>query len=295
MTIDNFDILMKHMDFVDPNDRYIVHVMRRPKDCKALANQLGASEAQRLIRTYYIDNIDYLKSKIPAIKELCKSCNARAYLIVSPKNNFECLLNLGKKILDVIQNKDFSVKPEHLLRQAYCENHKTRKKRWIIDLDNDEMHGWTKDEVIALIKTIIYEDCKHGEEEAENICKEIYEVPTRNGFHIITPAFNVQKAQHRCPLMFEGTKRGLPAEVLDKVNDKFIFINCKDYFKSMLHYNPFEAAKTTWINEVLTIPEDDMANAEHEIAEMIEAGYKDITGWLHKDGMTLMFYSNDID
>lgn len=292
MEIDNFDILMKHMDFIDVNDRYIVHVMRRPKDCKALANQLGASEAQRLIRTYYIDNLDYLKAKIPAIKELCKSCNARAYLIAAPKDNFDCLMNLGQKILETIRNKNYSVKPEHLLRQAYCENHKSRKKQWIIDLDNDEMHGWTKDEVIALIKTIFHEDCKHGEEEAEKICNEIYDVPTRNGFHIITPPFNLQKAQHRCPLMFEGTKRGLPAEVLDEVNNKFIFINCKDYFKSMLHYNPFETAKTTWINEVLTVPEDDMTNVEHEIAEMIEAGYKDITGWLHKDGMTLMYYTD---
>lgn len=34
MEIDNFDILMQHMDFIDPNDRYIVHVLRRPKDCK---------------------------------------------------------------------------------------------------------------------------------------------------------------------------------------------------------------------------------------------------------------------
>ena len=66
--IDNFDVLMAHMDFVDTNDRYIVHIMRRPKDCKSLTNALGSNEAQRLIRTYYIDNLDYLRAKIPAIK-----------------------------------------------------------------------------------------------------------------------------------------------------------------------------------------------------------------------------------
>ena len=137
--IDNFEVLMAHMDFVDPNDRYIVHIMRRPKDCKALTNTLGSNEAQRRIRTYYIDNIEYLRAKIPAIKELCNSCHARAYLIVSPKDNFDCLLNLGKKILETIQMKNYSVKPEHLLRQAYCENHKSRKKMWILDLDNDSM------------------------------------------------------------------------------------------------------------------------------------------------------------
>jgi len=265
MTIDNFDILMKHMDFVDPNDRYIVHVMRRPKDCKALANQLGASEAQRLIRTYYIDNIDYLKSKIPAIKELCKSCNARAYLIVSPKNNFECLLNLGKKILDVIQNKDFSVKPEHLLRQAYCENHKTRKKRWIIDLDNDEMvetwvqdncgdkvlckREWTLEKVQELVK-------KHlklvGKSE-----DEMYTVPTKHGWHIITPPVNLMTIQKECNLIFEGREKQV--------------IELEQY-----HLNPGDKGYTG-------SPSLDTRYKNIE---------KEITGWLHKDGMTLLFFDD---
>ena len=71
MEIDNFDIIREHLDFVDSKlDRYIVHILRRPKDISPkMKNELGANEAQRLIKTYYIDSIEYFDRKIPAIKE----------------------------------------------------------------------------------------------------------------------------------------------------------------------------------------------------------------------------------
>ena len=247
MEIDNFDILMQHIDFVDSNDRYIVHIMRRPKDCKELTNNLGANEAQRLIRTYYIDNLDYMKAKIPAMKELCKSCNARAYLIVSPKDNFDCLMNLAQKTLDTIRNKNYTVKPEHLLRQAYCENHKSRNKQWVLDLDNDEMteylvdknghpNGnkvWTKEEVMEIVQ-----------EELKACGKDptlAYIAPTRNGIHIITQPFNLQSANKKCGMIFEGCKK-FPVEL-------------------------------NWTG-----------------LETYEIKHKQVTGWLHKDGMTLLYY-----
>ena len=138
MTIDNFNIIREHLDFIDSKlDRYVIHILRRPKDLtQDMKNTFGSNESQRLIKTYYVDSIEYFDRKIPAIKELCIANNARAYIIVQPKDNFECLLNLGKKILDTIQNRNYSVKPEHLLRQAFCETHKTRKKLWIFIYQN---------------------------------------------------------------------------------------------------------------------------------------------------------------
>ena len=256
---------MSHMDFVSPNDRYIVHVMRRPKDCKALANTLGSNEAQRLIRTYYIDNLDYLKNKIPTIKELCESCNARAYLIVSPKDNFDCLLNLGKKILETIQMQNYSVKPEHLLRQAYCENHKSRRKQWVIDLDNDSMtetwieHNfggnafrekrWTVNGVLSFVQHRVALIGKNNE--------DVSKIPTRNGCHIITPPFNLQEAQKECRLMFEGVKK-MPVKCESRMLSK--------------------------------VEEGYTGTPGLDRRYMIEE--KETTGWLHKDGMTLLYAPN---
>lgn len=220
MEIDNSDIISKHIDFVDTKDRYIVHILRRPKDCKNLQNTFGSNETQRLIRTYYIDNLDYLNRKMPAIRELCKTTNSRAYIIVSPKDVLDCLLTLGEKVMQTIRLKNYSVKPDHLVRQAFCENHHSRKKTWIIDLDNDEMYSWTVSDVINIIKKYVTEAGKSVD--------DIYTVPTRNGCHIITPPFNLIKAYTECEMIYEGHKDGK-------------------------------------------------------------------TGWLHKDGMTLLYYVNNED
>lgn len=236
MTIDNFDIIKKHLDFKSPLDRYIVHILRRPKDCEELSNQLGSNEAQRLIRTYYIDSLKYFDSKIPAMKELCHSCNARAYIIPQVKDNFECLLNLGKKIIDTIQNKNYSVKPEHLIRQAYCEYHKSRKKVWILDLDDKEMYGWKLEQVVELVKKWLKEAGKSED--------DMYVVPTKHGHHIITSPFNLQAAYKECDMMFEGVQnRPLEPIIID---DKTLKMN-----------------------------------------------YKQVTGWLHKDGMALLYFHKD--
>lgn len=265
MTIDNFDIIKKHLDFKSPLDRYIVHILRRPKDCEELSNQLGSNEAQRLIRTYYIDSLEYFEKKIPAIKELCHSCNARAYIIPQVKDNFECLLNLGKKIFDTIQNKNYSVKPEHLIRQAYCEYHKSRKKVWILDLDRDAMvetwvqqnfggsvlckREWTLKKVQELVK-------KHlklvGKSE-----DEMYTVPTKNGWHIVISPVNLMKIQEECNLIFEGRRK----QVIE-LEQYYLNLGDKGYAGSPgldIRYKSIE---------------------------------KEITGWLHKDGMTLLFFDD---
>ena len=250
MEIDNFKQLIDYIDFKSPTDRYIVHVLRRPRDCKKLKNELGSNEAQRLIRTYYIDSKEYFEAKIPAIKELCNSCNARAYLIVAPKDNFSCLLNLGKKIFETIESQNFSVKPEHLLRQAYCEHHKTRRKLWILDLDKDEMHGWTVDQVVALVKEELKKieetECKKAPRKyATWLQDQVIVVPTRNGCHVITPPFNLMSALSKCEMMYEGEK---------------IFIEKKP------------------------CGPDEYEDIRHKRV-----------GWLHKDGMTLLYYNNKED
>ena len=205
MVIDNFDIIRSHLDFIDTKlDRYVIHILRRPKDLtQDMKNVLGSNEAQRLIKTYYVDSIEYFDRKREAIKELCQANHARAYIIVQPKDNFECLLNLGEKIFETIRNKNYSVKPEHLIRQAFCEWHKTRKKQWILDLDEDDpdaMQGWTLDSVVALVKEQLVAIGKNPD--------EMYLTTTKHGHHVITSPFNLQEACKKCNMMYEGLKDG---------------------------------------------------------------------------------------
>jgi len=270
MELDNFDLIRQHLDFIDTKlDRYVVHILRRPKDIPVgLKNELGANEAQRLIKTYYIDSLEYFDRKIPAIKELCRANNARAYIIVQPKDNFECLLNLGEKIFETIRNKNYSVKPEHLVRQAFCEWHKTRKKQWILDLDRDSMveHRetitfgghyvtkveWTLEKVIALVQ-------KHLEAVGKSK-DDMYVVPTFHGWHIITSPFNLQAAEKECNLLFEGAKK----MVVD-VKEHWLKPGDRGYAGSIGLDHKFESIR------------------------------EEVVGWLHKDGMTILYATKPDD
>ena len=264
MTIDNFDIIREHLDFIDTKlDRYVVHILRRPKDLTPdMKNTLGANESQRLIKTYYIDSLEYFDRKREAIKELCRANNARAYIIVQPKDNFECLLNLGEKIFETIRNKNYSVKPEHLVRQAFCEWHKTRKKQWILDLDRDEMvetwvennfggkalhkREWTLEEVQDLVKKQLVAIGKSED--------EMYTVPTKHGWHIITSPFNLQAAYKECSLLYEGVQKRTI-----NIEEYYLKHGDKGYMGSI-------GLDRRWKEEE-----------------------KDVVGWLHKDGMTILW------
>ena len=246
--IDNFDIFRKHLTFKEKTDRYIVHILRRPKDLveDPAMKAIGSNEHQRLLRTYYIDSLEYFDSKIPAIKELCTTNRARAYILPQVRNNYECLLSLGEKVLETIRLGNFSAKPEHLLRSAYCEYHKSRDKRWILDLDDDCMveysydpskvevneKTWTLDEVLKLVKDNLVA-CGKDPELA-------YVIKTKSGHHIITSPFDLQKAFKKCGMLFEGEQK-----VVSKIR---------------------------WIGP-----------GEHELV------HKKVVGWLHKDGMSLLY------
>ena len=253
MIIDNFDIFRNKLEFKDKTDRYIIHILRRPKDCKQGENYLGSNEHQRLIRTYYVDNIDYFNTKEVAIKDLCHANNARAYILPQVRNNYECLLNLGEKVLETIRLGNYSVKPEHLLRSAYCEYHKSRAKRWILDLDKDCMTEyisctgfpkdslrtkvWTVEEVLKLVQDNLVKCGKKAE--------DAYVVPTKSGHHIITEPFDLQKAMKQCNMFYEGEQ------------------------KKLVGYK-------------------DIGPGEYD------AIIKSIVGWLHKDGMSLLYYNGEI-
>lgn len=246
--IDNFDIFRKHLTFTEKTDRYIIHIMRRPKDLKNIPGmmEIGANEHQRLLRTYYIDSIEYFDKKIPAIKELCTTNRARAYILPQVRNNYECLLSLGEKVLETIRLGNFSAKPEHLLRSAYCEYHKSRNKQWIIDLDDDCMieykydnkkvevteKTWTVDEVLKLVQDSLA-SCGKDPSLA-------YVVKTKSGHHVITSPFNLQEAYGKCNMLYEGEH-------------------------------------STIVKRVWTGP------GEYELKK------KNIVGWLHKDGMSLLY------
>lgn len=261
MIIDNFNIFRSHLTFEpakkfnpktgnleiinDTYDRYIVQILQRAKDTKQFGANTGGN---RLIKTYEISSLEYFDKKETHIKELCIQNNARAYILPQVRSTYDCLKEMIKIGVDNLENP--TIKFQHILRSCMCSMHKSRAKRWILDLDKDCMteylvnpsnfpvgrKEWTVDEVLKLVQDSLVKCGKKAE--------DAYVVPTKSGHHIITEPFDLQKAMKQCNMFYEGEQK------------KFVDVK-------------------------FTGPDES------------EAVIKSIVGWLHKDGMSLLYYNGD--
>lgn len=205
--IDNFDTIKRNLTFESKFDRYIVHILKRAKD--DLGTTYGVNETNRLLKTFYITSIEYLERKIPVIKDLCESNRARAYILPQVRDNSACLRNLLKVVVDNLDNP--TIKPDHLIRTAFCGYHGSRDKKWIFDLDNDNMveHilSGKNDDQIEWTPERVLEFVGERLEECGKKASSAYMVSTRNGCCLITPPFDIRKAYEKCSMMFEGVKK----------------------------------------------------------------------------------------
>ena len=244
MKIDNFDLIRSHLTFESDLDRYIVIILKKVKDENG--RKYGVNETNRRIKTYFISSIDYFDKKIPVIKDLCESNNARAYILPQVRNNKECLINLMKITLENLENP--TIKPDTLITSTFSGTHTSRDKKWIIDLDNSNMTEYPDVINPKLIKTWAFEQVEDVIKKMLKGCgkanNDYYVVPTVHGKHIVTSPFDLIKAQKICPMLYQGVQN-----------------------------------KMTKI--VSTGPDE------------YEYKYEYITGWLIKDGMTLLYFNDE--
>lgn len=202
--IDNFDIIRSHLTFESDFDRYIVHIIKRAKDDRGV--EYGSNETNRLIKTFYITSLEYFDRKIPVIKDLCESNGARAYILPQVRNNEDCMKELLKIVVDNLGNP--TLKPDRLIRSAYCGYHGSRDKKWIIDLDSDNMveyiskdkkKTWKPEKVLEFVQKQLVNIGK-----SEN---DAWMIPTKNGHCIVTSPFDLQKAYKKCNMMFQGQQK----------------------------------------------------------------------------------------
>lgn len=176
--IDNFDIINGILDFSEPNTFYFVQVLKRRKENPDMKTNV------RVINNYYIYNsndLDHIKPKITAD---CELHNARAYINLNRLDLVNIALYTQKIIIDYIIAKQYEN-----VKNAYataCGNHHSEStKKWIIDIDTKDEA--VKQEILAFIAEL------HTEFKKEPPYKVIAEIPTKNGYHIISNPFNMKK------------------------------------------------------------------------------------------------------
>lgn len=192
--IDNTKLIReKLLDFKEPGDFYVAHVIQRAKDKRA-AGTLNPGdtrdESQRLIKTWYIDARDYFEKKLPIMKEVADANHARLYFMPQVRNKLTVNRVLAKEIIDAID--ETGIRYDHLIRTAVCGCHASRQKMWILDVDDEDFGGHELARKFAdVLDEEIFRWAQHaGGPGGTAYMARIYE--TRNGWGVVTKPFDVR-------------------------------------------------------------------------------------------------------
>ena len=199
-TIDNFDAIREHLRFDKQGDFYVVHIMIRGKDIDDGQKKVFREDHQSgiLLKTYYIDSLEYFDKKRPAMIDLANQNKARVYFMMTCKNRLTCNRVILKKLIDEID--DPNVRYDHLIRSAVCGCHISDYKWWLLDVDNDTEialrsgeygeYSFRKAKLVDFKDEIVRQIARLVDKTKTRSGSEIFTVPTKNGYHIMTPPFN---------------------------------------------------------------------------------------------------------
>jgi hypothetical protein len=177
--IDNIEQIKQLLNFEDEGDFYMLYVFKRKKDQPE--GERDNHQSVRTIKTYCVDSIEYLDKRYDEIKQLCEVFNARAYIHVQKQNHKDVSLDMMVGLAERIKNGQH--KQQHLF-DSIVGQIKTREKRWIVDVDTQDIQE------LRNIQVTINRCKPEGP-------KTKFVIPTKNGYHLITDRFDVMEfAKH---------------------------------------------------------------------------------------------------
>ena len=178
--IDVLDKIKDLLSFETSDDFYFLQILQRKKENP----QLGSNS--RVIKNYYISNVDYLEDRYDEIKVLCEQFNARAMIRLNKRSYRKVSFKTMQNIANSMSNGEYS-----FIKKSYdkaCVNgHNDKKKTWIIDIDGEFTDNW-------LLEMIHYIDGCQPEGK-----KLVTQLPTKNGIHLITTPFDLSGFKNRYP------------------------------------------------------------------------------------------------
>lgn len=184
MSVNNKDLIVPLLDFPHKDIFYFIQILQRKKDHKG--ERLGGSNNNsRLIKAYYINSLEKLEVQWEEMVKLADLFEARVSINLNPRNYKKAAFHVLSKISNQMGNGDF-----HDVHKAYnsvCgEYHAEMDKRWIIDLDKDQLD--LKDNILEYIEN---EQKQLKNHEKASRYKILAEIPSKSGLHIITNPFDL--------------------------------------------------------------------------------------------------------
>jgi hypothetical protein len=177
--INNAHLIRPLLKFESPNDFYFLQLLKRRKDNPDLERDMN------VLGDYYIYSLEQFDNLMPKIIKICNDENARAYFRLNRRDAKKVGLQMLKRITDLIISENY--RP---IKNSYAsiagEFHSDPDKTWLIDIDWIDYENFPG--AIEKIKEIISNLQIEAKREPLMI-----EIPTKNGFHIITRPFNISK------------------------------------------------------------------------------------------------------
>jgi hypothetical protein len=160
----------------------MLYVFKRKKDQPE--GEKENHQSVRTIKTYCIESIDHLDRRYDEVIQLCEMFKARAYIHIQKQNHRDVSLNMMVQLAQKIQDGNTNQKG---LFDSVVGQIKTMEKRWIVDID-------TKDTKELFDVKLHIDSCQPFGKD-----KVICEIPTKNGYHLITERFDVMEFKKKYP------------------------------------------------------------------------------------------------
>ena len=179
--INNIELIKPLLNFTDEGDFYMLYIFKRKKDQPE--GERDNHQSVRTIKTYCIDNLEYLDKRYDEIQQLCEIFKARAYIHIQKQNHKDVSLEMMMALAQKIKHGQHIQKN---LFDSVVGQLKTNEKRWIVDIDTKDTN-----ELVRLIDTLTI-----TRPEGDKLEKLI---PTKNGYHLITKRFDVEMFRNVFP------------------------------------------------------------------------------------------------
>jgi len=188
--INNTEKIREMLFFNDKDDFYFLQILKRRKDNPDLEKDMV------VIDNIYINSLESYDKRIPHVIELCNIENARAYFRVNKRNYAKLGPHMLKRVVDIVFTENCRA-----LRSCFDsvagEFHSDPDKKWIIDIDWIDVITPTN-----LDGKYLYEKVVHDATALQFEAKReplMIKIPTKNGEHLITRPFNLQKFKEKYP------------------------------------------------------------------------------------------------
>lgn len=189
--IDNFNQIVDIIrnKTVTGDNFFFLQVLKRKKENPEMTSN------NITVDVLYIKDVDDLIKKRDRIIKRCMDENARAYINLNMRSKRKVALQAMKIIAECISNDNYEI--ANCYASAAGGSHQDPNKTWVVDVDYNPAMPSAYNEgfvmgLTTLISDLIVETGK---------VPQIHQIPTKNGIHLITQPFNLQKFRDIHPLI----------------------------------------------------------------------------------------------